>query len=290
MTVSTLRFTDVGTIQLAVGDIALYQGLGGYRLTVAAKATAPWLNEQDPGSSGVALVNGSIWLNGTTHRYLAEIAQTSVILRGFPVGVDLAVEVSDEKLAVLEQVRAGGSLDVHMNLTVTLLDPGTAQHQPGVVPATDQVSIRVPAARWTEVMDQAGAGVAITLHVPSPLDEWTFTGREEYAPSVTRAVRRLREARDALRDGQFEEAVSKCRLALEGIQGVQALPSEKEVDNVVRRLRTQDQRWAALNHDMTSLLSVPHHDDTTTAAFTWGRAEAEVALVMTAAILRKYTT
>ncbi|GHE80254.1 hypothetical protein GCM10017786_07910 [Amycolatopsis deserti] len=53
--------------------------------------------------------------------------------------------------------------------------------------------------------------------------------------------------------------------------------------------RTQEQRWAAIYHDVKSMSSAAHHDDSTTEGFSWSRADAEPSWQLRPGLLGRYT-
>ncbi len=83
--------------------------------------------------------------------------------------------------------------------------------------------------------------------------------------------------------------LATCRRVLENISKLAALPSARTIDKTPARERTQEQRWAAIYWDVKSMANAGHHDDTTTAGFSWNRTDAEAILVTTAALLGRYT-
>lgn len=69
------------------------------------------------------------------------------------------------------------------------------------------------------------------------------------------------------------------------------LPGAKSVFAKSAQDRTQDERWAAIQHSVHSLFSAAHHDDDITRGFTWSRADAESALAMTSClVMRSFRT
>lgn len=100
-------------------------------------------------------------------------------------------------------------------------------------------------------------------------------------------MRRLREAKDLIRSGNYEEAVGKARLALDAVR------EACDTVNVVRNLpsaqqRSQEQRCAMLIQSAYQLFSGAQHDDSeTTEHFTWTRADAVAAVATAAGLLAR---
>jgi hypothetical protein len=191
-------------------------------------------------------------------------------------------------MIAFECARVDSDVELTLDLSATVLAlPGGVE-----LTVTSQTRYRIPAHRWLEQLDNVGAAVGITIRVPSPLTDAANPERSESAkePSMTRAAKRLREARAALRDGNFEGCITSCRFVLENIALLdRPLPAEP-VRLAVPRSRTQRQRWSAMFHDLYSLASGASHDDELTATFEWTRADAEAVLAATAGLLARVRT
>lgn len=92
---------------------------------------------------------------------------------------------------------------------------------------------------------------------------------------------RLREARDAINDGRYEDAVSAARLALETARKRDELATVNSYKDKNAKLLSVHERWSALHHALYQLTQVPHHDDPVTAGATWSRADAVTVLAVT---------
>lgn len=251
--------------------------------------SASWLVNQAEPKPNPALLTGTVEVEARGQRWLAGLEPRVLPLRGYPVSEQLLVSTSDEQLIALDQARGDGEFSLVLTLQLTLLDPPDA-----IYPITDtQVSIRVPRGRWLELLDQLGSEVGILIRVPSPLTEATATEATsaDALPSRSRTVARLRQARQQVRDHQWESAAATCRQVLDGVAALAGpgLPDATAVRSVDAKKRNPDQRWAALlYHDTYSLGSAATHDDEVTASFVWSRADAEALLTMTAALLNHY--
>jgi hypothetical protein len=78
-------------------------------------------------------------------------------------------------------------------------------------------------------------------------------------------------------------------LALSGVLRNDVLPPPRGTAYTPAAQRTQGQRWAAIFHDVKSMSSAAHHDDSTTEGFSWNRSDAEAILAATAGLLGRYT-
>lgn len=244
---------------------------------------ARWLDDPDPAAVGVALLEGFVWLDQSSLPVGAFVPHT-VNLRGFAVRDALVLMLTDEQLIALEILRGVGDLLLRFDLTATVL-AGGAGH---LVPASGQVNYRVPAAAWDGLLDAAGAQIGITVRVPSPLtDAFVRDGNPEGGggESTAKIAQRLREAREYLREGRYEECVATCRKVLEtlargdgDLQAGNSAPARP-------RDRGLASRWAQLRKAASALASAAHHDDDVTAAMTWTRQDAEPLLAVTAALI-----
>lgn len=240
-----------------------------------------WLS---PGSTAPVIMEGFMW-SGPGMAPVAPIGARVVTLCDFPVPAPLEVTLTDDQLIAFECARLDGDVELTLDLSVTVLAaPG------GMEPTvTSQTRYRIPSEQWLKQLDNVGAAVGITIRVPSPLTDASNPQRSESAeaPSMSRAAKRLREARAALRDGNFEGCITSCRFVLENIALLEKPLPVEEVRHAVPKLRTQQQRWSAMFHDLYSLASGASHDDELTATFEWTRADAEAILAATAGLLAR---
>ncbi len=281
-------YLPLGSVRFDFDDVFANAGVGAHRLAVHMTHSASWLVNQAEPASSPALLTGTVEVEARGQRWLAGLEPRVLTLRGYPVSEQLLISTSDEQLIALDQVRGDGEFSLVLTVQLTLLDPPDAIH-----PVTDtQVSIRVPRGRWLELLDQLGSEVGILIRVPSPLTGATATEATcaDALPSLSRTVARLREARQQVRDHQWEPAVTTCRQVLDGVAALAGpnLTAAAGFRSVDPKKRNSDQRWAALFYDTYSLGSAATHDDEVTADFVWSRADAEAMLTMTAALLNHY--
>lgn len=289
VTTTSLRLSTLGQIRVAFTGVHLAVGLGAHRLILSTKLTGTWLDPDDDKSNAVALLVGSVWTDQPHHRWLVELDSRILTLRGFDVGDELTLSLSDEQLIALERARGEGDIVLQLMLQATLLPPYEDVHPT----ASDQATLRIPRSRWLELLDQAGTEVGILIRVPSPLvdssTEAAPAASADDAASLAQATARLRQARAELRDHQWEHCVATCRRVLENIGKLVSIPSLNHLSKVKPEDRTQDDRWAAIYHDVKSMANAAHHDDGTTSQFSWQRADAEAILAATAGLLARYT-
>jgi hypothetical protein len=209
---------------------------------------------------------------------LAGLEPQVVTLRGYPLGEELIVSLSDDQLICLERTPGRDDVVLRLKLQATLLAPPDGIHPM----AQEELPVRIPRTRWLELLDQAGAEVGVLVRVPSPLTDSALTpppaAFEEDAASLAQATARLRRARAELRDQQREHCVATCPRVLENISRMVSLPSARSVADTPAVQRTREQRWAAIYWDVKSMANAAHHDDGTTEGFFWSRADAEAIL------------
>ena len=289
VTTASLRFPPIGQIHLSFGDVFLSPGSGSHRLMLPVQVTGTWLNPGEVNSNAPTLLTGTVWTDQPYFRWLAGLQPQVLTVRGYQVGEELVIDLSDDQLVALERTRGENDLALRLKLQATLLHGDEAIHPI----AQEETQFRIPRARWLELLDQVGSEVGITLRIPSPLTDFALqppsAAGEEDAASLSQATARLRQARAELRDHQWEHCVATCRRVLENLARLTVFPAAGEVFKFSAEDRTQDQRWAAIYYDVKGMASAAHHDDETTAGFTWTRTDAEAILVATAGLLTRYT-
>jgi hypothetical protein len=143
-------------------------------------------------------------------------------------------------------------------------------------PSVPHVQIAIQPGEWAAALELADAGSYVELLVPLPTDEQNAN-----------AVRRLRKARDLMRDDNIEEALGETRKATEKIRAVYGTGklAAAAAKNDARQ-HTKQERWAVYVESIFSLLSGAVHDDHgTTENFVWTRAEADALIVSVAGML-----
>jgi len=288
----TLRFAPTVEVHLSFPDtIRVATGPGVHRLTLPLECSTSWLAACGSQYSTPLMLTGHVALDGAATGALALLEPVVVALRPYPTSEYLAFWLADDQLIVLESSRAGADLRLRLHVQATLLAPPTFD---GLHPVCDQqLTTSVSAAAWEQILDQAKTEVGVTLRLPSPLTDPTLAAAAAGAVhdvSLTRALMRLREARQQLRDLQWEQAVGTCRKVLEILDQLHLIPARRDLLNVKPDMRDPDQRWAALFREAVNLTQPAHHDDANAVTFTWTRTDSESILALTAALLNHYLT
>ncbi len=186
--------------------ILFYPAAGGakivLRLNVRRTAT-------DPDSRTFRIAG---WLSAGSRHHRVAVCPLTVENIVNPSHVDAPMEMtgfmSHDQLRVLEELRDGGDMEISMDFEILCLaeDPVRLDAR-----KTQEVFWRSP-GEWSEAVARIDAGTFVELLIPLTRD-----------PGFATAAGRLRDARDDIRDGQYEEAVKKARAALEPVKG-RALP------------------------------------------------------------------
>ncbi|GGJ89699.1 hypothetical protein GCM10010123_19380 [Pilimelia anulata] len=289
MTTASFRYHPAGQIHASFGELQLTPGIANHRLVLPIKLTATWLEAEDATSNAPALLTGTVWSENPSFRWLVGLEAQVVTLRGYLAAEELVLSLTDDQLISLERARGQDDVVLRLKLQATLLAPPDGVHPV----AHEELPVRISRSRWSELLDQAGAEVGVLIRVPSPLTDSALVSppaaSDEDAASLSQAAARLRQARAELQDHQWEHCVATCRRVLENVSRLVTLPSAKNVAETPPAQRTQDQRWAAILHDVKSMASAAHHDDSTTEGFSWSRVDAEAILATTAGLLAAYT-
>lgn len=259
-------------------------------MSFSLRVTATWLIPEPSTASSPALLIGTVWTSQHGLHWLGGTVPQAVALRRVGVAEELVLSLTDQQLIALERHRGEDDIEFHLKLQVVLLAPPEGVHP--LVEA--DVRLLVARSRWLELLDQAGTEVGILIRVPTPVAdpdlEAPASTSSDDATSLVQATARLRQARAELRDNQWEHCVATCRRVLENLGRLVVLPSATSLTVTAASQRTQDQRWAAIYHDLKSMTSAATHDDTVTNGFTWNRSDAEAILAATAGLLNRYLT
>lgn len=287
---ASFRFGSLGQIHMALGDAVIAPGYTSHRLMFPITVTGTWLNPEDATANAPTMLFGAAWTGLPNYRWLASVQPQVLTVRGYAASEELVIDLSDDQLVALERARGENDVVLNLKLQATLLLPVRDVHPV----ASEEARVRIARGRWSELLDQVGTEVGITLRVPSPLTDAALQSlpatSADDAASMTQATARLRQARAELRDHQWEPCIATCRQVLENLGRLVAMPPAKQVFETRPEARTQDQRWAAIYHDVKRMANAAHHDDETTTGFTWSRADADAVLAATAGLLVRYTS
>lgn len=187
--------------------------------------------------------------------------------------VQLIGQISDEQLRAVEEMRAGGDLWLGLSVETS----GVLADSPGPVIWPGELHIPVSSAEWAIQVELVDAGALVELLVAMPK-----------SADLAGAVERLREARRLLRDNEIDAALGAARKALEPIlEAARDGGVSKGAAAKSARDRDLPERFAVLIEATHSLLCGAAHDDETTAAFRYTRAEAQTLIAATAGLVKR---
>ncbi|RAG86170.1 hypothetical protein DN069_07765 [Streptacidiphilus pinicola] len=193
--------------------------------------------------------------------------------REFETTITMVLPITEEQLRRLEKGRAGRDLQVSLDFHAVALGGDL-----GWPAAEDQETITIPHAEWGKALSQIDLGAYVDVLVPITLVEGRAT-----------AARRIREAKLAITNGQYEHAVTLSRAALDAVRD--ACDNKVVFARAVKKKpeeRDQLERWAILIQAAFQLFSgAPHDDAGSTEHFTWTRADAVAAVAVAAGLLAR---
>ncbi|GAB3439017.1 hypothetical protein GCM10027517_11940 [Phycicoccus ginsengisoli] len=286
MTTTDSLYFGPHSVRVEINEVSLRPGPGAHELRIQIFLQAPWLPAEPADARAVLSLDVAIDVETAQQQGPLGHTHASYSVRQYRTNETLTVVLTDDQLLALEALASRDGLRLQIDLDATLFEAQTAP-----TTATTQMRPHITHTRWLELLDQAGAAVAITVRVPSPLSHPPGTNHIQGAqtPSLSQAAQRLRQARLALRDGDHERCVQTCRAVLEHVQALQPPTPAKQL-NPAPRQRGPHQRWSALFHDAYSLCSAATHEDGNAQTFDWTRADAQAVLALTAALLARTTT
>jgi len=237
-----------------------------HRLTCPIK-----LDARNTISGGVPMtLNGWAWLSQTGMDWLgAWSTERPVVTReGQPFDATLVLALTDEQLAVIEQRRAGSELRLQFDGNVVLgFDPAAADG-----PENDrwpersfQQTVHIYRETWVRLLSQVSTAMSLAVVLPVPLD----------GNAAGRVGSHLREAIRKVNNGEYADAVTEAREAIDALDGKQpGWESERHIASIKKDERRLDQRLAMLRHALHGLASPAAHGDDAAVDIRWDREKA----------------
>jgi hypothetical protein len=191
----------------------------------------------------------------------------------------LDLDLDFRQLDEIERTRNGGPLQ----FTITL--GGVAYHDGKVgtpYPANHTLIYTVGASDWQQVLSQFSYGTFVNVEIP-------VTSSNGVTGEVREATEALQQALQAFRRGEYEEAASDCRPALEDLiapgKGKFSLkPGDQNA--------TKDERFYWLQRSLLSVVHLAHHPNDPAAnsdRARWLRSDAEAVISVLASLIRHKT-
>jgi hypothetical protein len=256
----------------------IQQGAGITRLLFPMR-----LDHRNTMSPGVALsVSGHAWLGPSKMDYLGPWTTAEPVATHESVRSDATVvlPLSDDQLAAVEHIRAGSDLSFWIDTSIMLgYDPAVAAvDSPSecwpVRKAQDNVSVQREA--WSRLLSQSAVGMSLAIVMPVPLDK----------SAAGRAGINLREAIRKLNNGEYADAVTEARKAMESIQDTdRSLKAARNALAIGKDNRSLEQRLSLLRYAVYGLASPAAHGDDNASTVEWGRETALAAIAGVAAAL-----
>jgi hypothetical protein len=274
-----------GSVDVSFESANVQPGLECLVLSFRTSMSATWLAAANDTGFTPMLVTGRLTTAPHELRTIGEVATQVIMLRGTPAQEHFEVTITADQALAIEARRKDADPLFYLRLFGTLV--GQLPEPMTFPSSTIELSLEVPTSTWLTGLDDNGYMFGLTVRVPEPLGRplgVSALATDETVASRAQATSRLRQARNDLVDGRYEDCVATCRKAIETLMMLHPQPAIKELAQVTARSRTEAERWAMLHHDLHSLTSAAHHDDETTAEFRWNRGDAEAVLAIAASL------
>lgn len=226
-------------------------------------------------------LTGHAWLGPARHDYLGPYTTVEAVatFEGQRIPANIVLPLHDEQLAVIEQRRAGADLTFWLDSNIVLgYDPAVANgSKDDRWPARQaQDSASIQGESWARLLAQGHAGTSLAIVMPVPLDRST----------AGRAGAYLREAVRKVNNGDYSDAVTEARKAIESIHEPERnLKAAKAVLATNQEARTLNQRLSLARYAIYGLASPAAHGDTSAFAVKWDRESAMAVISGVAALL-----
>jgi hypothetical protein len=255
---------------------AIMRGAGLHRLTCRVE-----LDARNTITGGVPVgLSGWAWLSMVGMDWLGgwSTERPVVTRQGQAFDATLVLPLTDDQLAVIEQRRAGSDIRIQFDGNVVLgFDPAVAAG-----PENDrwpersfQETIHIYRDTWVRLLSQVSAASSLAVVVPIPLD----------ASTAARVGVHLREAIRKVNNGEYGDAVTEARKAIDAMDGLaQSWQAERQIAAIRKDERTLSQRLGMLRHALHGLASPAAHGDDVAAKIKWDRENALAVIAGVAAL------
>lgn len=179
--------------------------------------------------------------------------------------LQLACDLDPWRLEQIEKARNGAAPVFWLQLWPLILMAGRRVHA-----TVHPIRAEIPRDRWLDFLEGAGYGSFEVLEIRIP---------SERKEAFQRAVGHLRDARRQLNEGHFDDAVLRCRKAIEALLGDAGLPSKAEELAQALSERVSSKRadaYGTILSKVKHVASLGQHDLGESTPFT--RAEARFVL------------
>jgi hypothetical protein len=255
---------------------AIMRGAGLHRLTCRV-----FLDARNTIAGGVPVaLSGWAWLSMAGMDWLGgwSTERQVVTRQGQPFDATLVLPLTDEQLAVIEQRRAGSDIRIQFDGDIVLgFDPTAAEgtENDRWPERSFQETVHVYGDTWVRLLNQVSAATSLAVVLPVPLD----------AGTATRVGVHLREAVRKVNNGEYSDAVTEARKAIDAMDGkAPGWQAERQIAALRKEERTLGQRLAMLRHALHGLASPAAHGDDVAAEIKWDRENALAVIAGVAAL------
>lgn len=255
---------------------AIMRGAGLHRLTCPVA-----LDARNTIAGGVPLtLSGWAWLSMAGMDWLGgwSTERPVVTRQGQPFDATLVLPLTDEQLAVIEQRRAGSDIRIQFDGNIVLgFDPAVAggAENDRWPERSFQETVHIYSDTWVRLLSQVSAATSLAVVLPVPLD----------VGAAARVGVHLREAVRKVNNGEYGDAVTEARKAIDAMDGkVPGWQAERQIAALKKEERTVGQRLAMLRHALHSLASPAAHGDDVAAEIKWDRENALAVIAGVAAL------
>lgn len=267
----TILFGGGGLAWCKFESISAKRALSGLTVVVDVEVfSSPELGDAELtffGGVTVDFPNPTGWYSlGAAHGVRPVVLPSDDKYRQRSATVEFALDSTE--LSALEDLRAGRDLEFKLSLVGT----ASGGDHPGITGRVE-VSCPVSSEAWARVLlhGRSHRNLVLIAPIPSPTD----------SERLRRADGFLSEAQLAMRDGRFDDAVFEVR------KGIEALAIHERTGPSSARLRTVDERVAALAASMFSIGSASGHPEDPNADYQWTREDALLAVAVLIGLIRR---
>jgi hypothetical protein len=189
----------------------------------------------------------------------------------------LVADLDRSRLSALEEIRAGNEITLTVRLNLELQEGDSTTW---TVVLMDHALKR---DAWLEILKNLGFADRMLLEVPSLSPPSN--------PRLAQVFEHLQRAQNALLEGEYREAIGRCRDVLEALSlalgdGDRTRP---EVEALFANSRTldKDERLQALRRALKLLTHPARHADEVAQQIEWTRADALTVVHIVAALLAR---
>ncbi|MFB8242867.1 hypothetical protein ACFC58_40665 [Kitasatospora purpeofusca] len=263
-----LRFDgDVGVFAVNVREssVFIHQALGTHSLEMQLEVVVP----QSGDAGRILQLETDLFAprSNAGRAWLGSAAHTLAFTPGSVQRPTLRFLLTGAQILALEEQRLG---DLRLEVEVRGVLPQAVGH-PGGSPATEHTT--VAESRWRQQLAGLGRSLGVEMTIPFPGDEQPSREAADF----------LREAQRQIGGNEIDAAMLQTRKALEIIRKTSGWnwPGKKDKGQI-----TAEERWALVRAALEDQASGAMHTDPGTRDHTYSRAEAEVLIAATAALLR----